>query len=697
MLMKKAICLPVIFGHVLSVVFVCTSWTTCRATVDLEQFTGTHTRVVWVQEQGKGTDTFALGENFKLMGYDSRDGKNERPLLPETGNFYKSFFTPDGQQVVVSNRRLHEIYLVDFDRGRKKKLGKGIAVDVWQDPSTNTVWVYALAGDGPENMYFTTHPLIRFPLERPEQREKVWDKTPLSWSNFDLSRDGKFAGGLFPWPNAGILLVEKNKWKQYGKGCWTALSPDNSAILWVFDGLHRNLNFVNPFTAQFWSTNINNAPGINGYEVYHPRWSNHVRFLSMTGPYVEGEGGNKITGGGRKVEVYLGKFSPDLKNVEAWFQLTHNNRADFYPEVWLKNGKASHFSQATKGAVSLADGSDVLAWPSDTNNLVFVWQNALAENKLDENSALGFSQFRVAAKHRARFNRFLEMDLQGAGFIADWPSIKAATILNKNASLALELLFTPRSSADSERGAVVQIREKNSPTGFAILQQGKKLMLEMISTGKPVVREIIPTDLQAGRPIHIAVVLLPGSLRVFIDGHRQLERKGEYTHSMSVQEPELIFGQLQEAASGIHGAISHVALFGNGKPDKTLAADARVVTGELESRKAVESFRFKGELIEVSRVPVPENLGAYRRALVVNRYRVLDSSQPFASGQEILVAQWAVLDRMVLPETKAFTPGQIVQLEVEKFDDHPELEGERLMMDMFDPDLEIYYQVDLQQ
>ncbi len=66
MLMKKAICLPVIFGHVLSVVFVCTSWTTCRATVDLEQFTGTHTRVVWVLEQGKGTDTFALGENFKL-------------------------------------------------------------------------------------------------------------------------------------------------------------------------------------------------------------------------------------------------------------------------------------------------------------------------------------------------------------------------------------------------------------------------------------------------------------------------------------------------------------------------------------------------------------------------------------------------------------------------------------------------------
>jgi len=32
-------------------------------------------------------------------------------------------------------------------------------------------------------------------------------------------------------------------------------------------------------------------------------------------------------------------------------------------------------------------------------------------------------------------------------------------------------------------------------------------------------------------------------------------------------------------------------------------------------------------------------------------------------------------------------------MRVEKFDQHPELEGERLMMDMFDPDLDLYYQV----
>ena len=33
------------------------------------------------------------------------------------------------------------------------------------------------------------------------------------------------------------------------------------------------------------------------------------------------------------------------------------------------------------------------------------------------------------------------------------------------------------------------------------------------------------------------------------------------------------------------------------------------------------------------------------------------------------------------------------RLTLEKFSDHPELEGERQMMDVFEPDLEMYYRL----
>ncbi len=661
----------------------------------LEQQTNTHTRVVWIQEQSNGTDTFGFGNNFKLMGYDSRDGKKERYLLPETENFYKPILTPDGKKVVVSSRSRHEIYLVDFKKRKRRSLGKGVAVEVWRDPSTGKVWVYALAGDGPESKYLTTHPLIRFPLKKPKKRELVWNKTHLSWSNFDLSRDGKFAGGLFPWPDAGILIFEANIWKRYGKGCWTALSPDNSAILWTFDGLHRNLNFVNPFTEQFWTTNINNASGINGFEVYHPRWSNHVRYLTMTGPYVEGEGGNKIKGGGGKVEVYVGKFSADLKSVESWVQVTHNDRADFYPDVWLADGSKSNFkaSLATGKRPLAAESEQAAEWPVNNEQLVFIWQDLLAGNKLADTSLLGFNQLGVTPRQRARFNRFLEMDLNKSGFVASWPVKKALKVIGQNDGFGIEFLFTPISTAPGSAGPVILLKDSAGNDHFRISQNGKDLELEISVEKKLPARYKLRGILQEHRPEHLFISLQKKQLKVYINGQLVKDESFAKNPFSTWIDGELVFGQVENTGSGVKGSLSHIALYAVPPTGQVIMKNSHLVTGALEARPDIETVRFKGRLIEASSVPSPDALGAYRRALVVNRYQIEGRLQGGYREKEILVAQWAVLDRRVLPETKEFTVGNTTEMRVEKFDQHPELEGERLMMDMFDPDLELYYQV----
>jgi len=675
--------------------FSCSSF--ASADIDpLEKYTGTHTRVVWIQEQGSGADTFGFGKNFKLMGYDSRDGKKERYLLPETENFYKPILTPDGKKVVVSSRSRHQIFLVDFKKGKRKSLGKGVAVDVWQDPSTGKVWVYALAGKGPESKYLTTRPLIRFPLNKPEKRELIWNKTHLSWSNFDLSRDGKFAGGLFPWPDAGILIFEEKTWKRYGKGCWTALSPDNSAILWIFDGLHRNLNFVDPSTAESWTTNINNAPGIDGFEVYHPRWSNHVQYLTMTGPYVEGEGGNKIKGGGGKVEIYVGKFSEDLKSVESWFQVSHNDRADFYPDVWLANGSRSKFqaSLTAKETKLVANSDQATDWPAGREQLIFVWQDVLAENQLADSSPLGFNQLKVTPGQRARFNRFLEMDFNGAGFTASWPADKALAAIKKNKGFGIEFLFTPAAISAASDGPVVRLRDRKGRDFFRLSQKGNDLNLEVSTGKKSSVRYELAAILKKYRPEHLFFSFQERKLKVYVNGRLLKDESFSKDPFSAWTDGELVFGRVEKAGSGVYGALSHVALYDTVPTEQMIMKNSHLVTGALEARPDIDTIRFKGKLIEPSSVPSPDSLGAYRRALVVNRYQIIgQSSKGNYKEKEILVAQWAVLDRTLLPETKGFTVGATVDMRVEKFDQHPELEGERLMMDMFDPDLELYYQV----
>ena len=166
-------------------------------------------------------------------------------------------------------------------------------------------------------------------------RELVWNQTPMMVFGFQLSTDGLMASGNFPWPDGGVADLPNRGLRKLAKGCWTSLSSDKKPLFWIFDGAHRNLTLVNPENKKKWQINISSAPGIRGHEVYHPRWSNDPRIMVMTGPYKVGSGANRIAGGGREVEIYIGRFNADFTAIDSWWQVTKNDRGDFFPDVWV--------------------------------------------------------------------------------------------------------------------------------------------------------------------------------------------------------------------------------------------------------------------------------------------------------------------------------------------------------------------------
>ena len=301
---------------------------------DVANLTGATTRIVWTQDVGDGADFNSLGDRLMVMGYDSHDGLGERPILAEPSNYAKPLITPRGDRVVFSNRPQASVFIVNWDGSGLRRLANGFALAVWMDPNTDIEWIYAGSNPGPstEDPY---HTVTRYQIDRPEVSELVWDKAPVSEDSFQLSPDGRNAGGVFPWPDAGIAELPDGSWQRLGEGCWTGLAYRNPLLFWYFDGAHRNVTLVDVARDTRWLVNISGAPGIDGYEVYHPRWSNHPRFLTMTGPYSVGSRENKIRGGGQGVEVYLGRFTDDFTAVEHWTQVTHNGRADFYPDAWI--------------------------------------------------------------------------------------------------------------------------------------------------------------------------------------------------------------------------------------------------------------------------------------------------------------------------------------------------------------------------
>jgi hypothetical protein len=273
------------------------------------------------------------------MGLDTDDGGGERVILGERRSYVKPLLTPRGNRIVFSRRLVPgpQVFIVDWDGTSLRTLADGFALDVWENPVDGSEWVYV--GTGNRDGDFAT--VTRFPIDAPDRREVVWNKSLVTIDTFQVSADGRRAGGLFPWPAAGVAELPNGPLTKLGEGCWTAIASVRGPLFWYFDGAHRNLTMVDVDTGARWMVNINDAPGFDGAEVYHPRWTNHPRFLVISGPYNQG-GVNQARTGGKQAEVYLGRFSADFSKVEAWARVTTNAGGDSYPDVWIDVGRSPY-------------------------------------------------------------------------------------------------------------------------------------------------------------------------------------------------------------------------------------------------------------------------------------------------------------------------------------------------------------------
>jgi hypothetical protein len=646
-------------------------------------WTGNHTRLVWVQDQGNGADTFANGENLKLYGYDSQDGRGERLLLPKISNYFRPLITPDGQQVIVSNRLTRQMQLLDWDSGKTRELGEGVAVAVWEDPRPHgllrrtTTWVYCFSGSQPENKYGTSQPLYRFPLDKPKKKELIWDKTNMAWDNIQLSRDGQVLGGLFPWPDGGVIWTKDKRWQRLGNGCWTSLSPDDSKLLWIFDGLHRNVQIHDVLAGKDWTVNINSAPGINGFEVYHPRWSNHPRFFVVTGPYEKGEGGNKIGGGGEKVEIYIGRFDERARTVEHWIKVTDNGRADFYPDMWIEGGRKARLVEGSGKSIGAAAVDN---WPAVREHLVFVWENMKAANQLDDKSPVGFLQCNIELHGRALYTRQLQLATAGGFGATGEAGKKISAALARTGQASIEFVLSPQAN---QKGTIISFAG-GEKVQLQLAQEDDTFLVRSTTGGAQLAW---PGLLVAGKAVHLVANLDGKHLEMFANG-RSIGKK-----ELKVDFAKASFDSfsLGDPTGALQALLSGIAVYDRLQNLAEIASNSRLA-GERSGRTLeVPTLIVEGTLQAMTDIPAPDAIGAYRRALVVNTYTVDRVLQGQYGEKRVLVAEWAILDRKIIKSYQ--TPAQSEQLVLEKFTDHPQLEGERQLMDVFEPDLDMYYRL----
>lgn len=321
-----------------------------------------HHRVVWLQDLGIGGDVFAKGDRHRLMTFDSRcsDGAisggavacEPKVLLEGPRGFSKPLITPAGNRVVFTDYPEHKVYVVNWDGTGVRFLANGFGAEVWRQPGTNKEYVLVAEGPKPVKSLPGYERVRLVQIDNPGHTRVIWTGDLVAVNNLQLSADGRFFAAQFPWPNGGVGDLAAGDWTPTSRGCWTSMAPDNSYVSWVFDGAHRNLLMHGTVPGESkpreWTVPVDGAPGVDGREVYHPRWGNHPRVIALTGPYPAGSVA-RVGARGREAEVYLGWMNAGATEVERWQQITDNKEADFFPDVWVAGGESESLVLGSAG------------------------------------------------------------------------------------------------------------------------------------------------------------------------------------------------------------------------------------------------------------------------------------------------------------------------------------------------------------
>jgi hypothetical protein len=642
----------------------------------LRDFAEGPARVVWTRTEDE-EDFYLKGGTGVLYGYDTEDGKGERAILSDIRSYASPMLTPDGRQVVFTDQTKHKCYVVGFDGAGLRELSAGYASDIWEDPSTGTTWVYVRTG-----WRDVKAPVRRFRLDDPSVSEEVWTKSgtgqpQTAW--FHLSGDGKLAADAFPWPQCGLADLGSGEFKVMGKGCWPAVAPDSSHRSFYFIGQHTGVQFFDTPQATPRTINLATVPGWTGRKVYHPRWTNDVRFVTLTAPQWMPE-----------TELYIGRFDAGFTEVESWFRVTYNHTADFFGDAWFA-ASSKHNAPSKPGS-----GSTGLLAQSNENGLpgtVFVWENERSRNVITAPDGKVLRSWSARYEGATRPNRWFGALIRQGSLRPDEdaaPAFGRAAATSGAFSFALDL--EPASTSGKQEATVLSLANSKEKPVLELIQNQATLSVAVTDKDRKPVKLALG-EVTPGTSTQVVVTYTAGQLVGYRDG-KERARISAACEPAEWDATTLVFGNDVLRSRPWEGSLENIRLL-----DRAVSAGEVATLNERsvktrQGRQTAARVVVEAELLQASEPDEPATIAPYVRSLGENVYKVKRVLSGQLEDTEIIVLQWVVLGGQTLASSER-EEGHVYRLELESADSHPELTGEHRSTDIFEPVMNVYYDVSL--
>ena len=171
--------------------------------------------------------------------------------------------------------------------------------------------------------------------------------------------------------------------------------------------------------------------------------------------------------------------------------------------------------------------------------------------------------------------------------------------------------------------------------------------------------------LEPGKAYHVVVTYKSGLLVCYLNGKiaaRRTWRSDLSTSGMGVAIRSSL--ETKSVACG-HGKAIWTVL--RSTTDLSVQEEAarkfELAGARLAQRPMIDRKIVKAEMLQKADSPPPDAIAPYRRALVVNRYKIKEARDSQLVNQTVQVAEWALLDAKI-PSTYADArPGQVLELE----------------------------------
>jgi hypothetical protein len=337
------------------------------------------------------------------------------------------------------------------------------------------------------------------------------------------------------------------------------------------------------------------------------------------------------------------------------------------------NVKSQEFAIATASELA----AKPLAWPVDRRDAVVILETGdpATPSVVRGTRSRELKPVQLQARGQARMNHHFAWVLGGGAYVVPDAGRALRTACRTTGELTIEATITPDHLQLSGPARIITCSRDSHEYNFMLGQEQNRLIFRLLTSDENWRSEDIELcRISAGQPQHVAIAYRPGELVCYLNGRRVFQDARRSGNFRGWLPHELLLGDDAAAERNWAGTLEGVAIYDRFLDEEEIARNAQQYSQVQATRAEVPQVEFVGTLVERSPAPAPQAIAPQRAALIVCRYRIGEVFRGELSGDEVLVAQWAVLNGTA--QSPATMPiGTQRRMTIERLGLNPQLAG----------------------